>query len=151
MKKILFLHGLESQPGGTKPTHLYEAGHIVLNPALPKESFAESVKIAQHAIDLHRPDFVIGSSRGGAVAMAVDARGAKLVLIAPAWKRFGVEPSVTDGTKILHSEHDTIVPISDSVELTVLSKSALYRCGTCHRMSGTEALTTMLDTVKDKE
>ena len=49
-KKILFLHGLESQPGGTKPAFLVKHGFEVLNPSLPKNDFLESCDIAQQYI-----------------------------------------------------------------------------------------------------
>jgi hypothetical protein len=51
---ILFLHGWTSIVGGVKPTFLKEAGHTVLNPALPDAEF-------------NQPYVVVGSSRGGAV------------------------------------------------------------------------------------
>jgi hypothetical protein len=35
--------------------------------------------------DQHHPDVVVGSSRGGAVAMNIDAGAAPLVLLCPAW------------------------------------------------------------------
>jgi len=85
--KVLFLHGWTSVPGGVKPTYLGRHGHGVLNPALPDEDFAEAVRIAQEIHDRERADVVVGSSRGGAVAMNVDARDARLVLLCPAWKR----------------------------------------------------------------
>jgi hypothetical protein len=40
-----------------------------LNPALPDEDFDEAVRIAQAEFNRHHPDVVVGSSRGGAVAM----------------------------------------------------------------------------------
>ena len=83
--KVRFLQGLESKPGGSKVQHLMDRGHTVFNPALPKPDFEESVRIAQEEVDVNRPDVIVGSSRGGAVAMAVDRAGARLVLIAPAW------------------------------------------------------------------
>ena len=86
--KVLFLHGLESKPGGTKAKVLESAGHEVINPRLPRESFRESTRIAQAVIDSEKPDVIVGSSRGGAVAMAVDQKDSKVVLIAPAWKIF---------------------------------------------------------------
>ena len=73
--KVLFLHGLESKPGGAKVKHLLALGHTVFNPALPKNDFDESVRIAQADVDKHQPDVIVGSSRGGAVAMAVDRAG----------------------------------------------------------------------------
>jgi hypothetical protein len=36
---------------------------------LPNEDFSEAVKIAQAEFGKHQPDVVVGSSRGGAVAM----------------------------------------------------------------------------------
>ena len=72
--KILFLHGWTSVPGGRKPTFLKDHGHEVLNTALPDEDFEKAVRIAQSEFDQHRPDVVVGSSRGGAVAMNIDAQ-----------------------------------------------------------------------------
>ena len=138
--KILFLHGLESKPGGTKVKALLTAGHSVFNPALPKSSFEESVRIAQEIIDKEKPAYIVGSSRGGAVAMSVDPGDAKLVLIAPAWKRFKVAPIVRKNTVILHSEADDIVLFADSQELAAETGASLQKCGECHRMYDEEAL-----------
>ena len=79
--KILFLHGWTSVPGGRKPTFFIDAGHIVLNPALPDEDFEEAVRIAQAEYDQDRPDALIGSSRGGAVAMNIESVDTPLVLL----------------------------------------------------------------------
>ena len=84
METILFLHGWNSVPGGVKPTFLARHGHKVVNPALPHEDFAEAVRIAQAEFDKHRPQVVVGSSRGGAVAMNIDSGDANLVLLCPA-------------------------------------------------------------------
>ncbi len=62
--KILFLHGWQSVPGGVKPTYLAQHGHDVINLKLPDEDFAEAVRIAQAELHKHRPDVVVGSSRG---------------------------------------------------------------------------------------
>src|SRR5579872_1625417 len=87
--RILFLHGWQSVPGGAKPTFLAQHGHEVINPKLPDEDFAEAVKIAQAEFDKHRPQVVVGSSRGGAVAMNINSGEAQLVLLCPAWKKWG--------------------------------------------------------------
>ena len=104
--RILFLHGYQSQPGGVKPTFLRQHGHEVLNPALLSEDFEASVRIAQQAFDEGEPEVVVGSSRGGAVAMSIDTGDVPLVLIAPAWKRWGAATTVKAAVTILHSEHD---------------------------------------------
>ena len=70
--KILFLHGWTSTPGGVKPSYLKTHGHTVLNPALPDGDFEAAVRIAQAEFDQGKPDVVVGSSRGGAVAMNIN-------------------------------------------------------------------------------
>lgn len=135
--KVLFLHGLESKPGGSKAQYLEGLGHTVFNPALPKHDFEESVYIAQEYIDNEAPDVIVGSSRGGAVAMAANPRGARMVLIAPAWRRFDVKPGVPPGTIILHCIEDDLVYYEDSEEL---ANANLIPCGMNHRMSDIDAL-----------
>src|SRR5208283_459636 len=115
--KVLFLHGWQSTPGGVKPTYLARHGHEVLNPALPDNDFDEAVRIAQAEFDRHQPDVVVGSSRGGAVAMNINAGSTPLVLLCPAWKRWGTATTVKPGTMILHSPDDDVVPFADSQEL----------------------------------
>ena len=80
--RILFLHGWHSTPGGVKPTFLAQHGHEVFNPALPDDNFDAAVAIAQADFDRGRPDVVVGSSRGGAVAMNISTGDTPLVLSA---------------------------------------------------------------------
>src|SRR5437764_13193429 len=115
--RILFLQGWRSVPGGVKPTFLAAHGHRVFNPQLPDEDFAEAVRIAQAEYERHRPDVVVGSSRGGAVAMNLDAASTPLVLLCPAWKKYGAARKVRPNTTILHSRADDVVPFGDSEEL----------------------------------
>ena len=103
--KILFLHGWQSTPGGLKPTYLKDQGYEVLNPALP-DDFDGAVAIAQAEFDGHCPDVVVGSSRGGAVAMNMDTGTTPLILLCPAWKRWGTAKTVKPGTVVLHSTAD---------------------------------------------
>ena len=154
--KVLFLHGLESKPGGTKPSFLKKAGYTVLNPALPRNDFEISVKVAQDTIDTEQPDLVVGSSRGGAVAMCVSTRGAPLILIAPAWQRFlsvqqlGEFKIRHDNQKtiILHSDNDDVVSPADSEQLENLYGIKKICVGENHRMSDDDALEALLDTAK---
>src|SRR5260370_402521 len=101
--RILFLHGWTSKPGGVKPTYIAEHGHEVINPALPDEDFDEAVRIAQAEYAQRQPDVIVGSSRGGAVAMNVRAGTTPLVLLCPAWKKYGTAKTVKPGTVVLHS------------------------------------------------
>ena len=145
MTTLLFLHGLESQPGGTKARYLERLGYSVFNPALPRESFEDSVRIAQAIVDKEQPDCIIGSSRGGAVAMGLGQSPGSLVLIAPAWRRyFGQTPKkLIQPSVVLHSPNDRIIPYEESVELATVHGSELITVGSCHRMSDDEALTAL--------
>ena len=141
---ILFLHGWQSVPGGVKPTYLKDHGHTVINPALPDENFDEAVRIAQAAFDKHQPLAVVGSSRGGAVAMNIDSGDARLVLLCPAWKKYGTATSVKPGTVILHSQADDVIPFVDSAQLAKASGAQLIEIGNDHRLADPEPLAAML-------
>lgn len=148
--KILFLHGWQSVPGGVKPTHLAKHGHQVLNPALPSEDFPAAMRIAQAELDSQHPDVVVGSSRGGAVAMNIQTGNIPLVLLAPAWKRWGTVTAVKHGSVILHSPHDEVIPFQDSQELirnSGLPESALIVVGHEHRLADPESMQAMLEAV----
>jgi alpha-beta hydrolase superfamily lysophospholipase len=146
--KILFLHGWHSVPGGVKPSYLVSQGHEVINPALDDDEFDRAVRTAQAECDRHRPDVIVGSSRGGAVAMNIESGPTPLVLLCPAWKRWGTARTIKPGTVILHSEADDVIPIADSRELvraSGLPELALVVVGTDHRLADAESLKAMLE------
>jgi esterase/lipase len=145
--KILFLHGWQSVPGGVKPTFLRDHGHEVLNPKLPDEDFAEALRIAHDAFDSHSPEVVVGSSRGGALAMHMRVGATRLVLLCPAWKKFGWIRTIQPGTFVLHSRADDVVPFADSEELirnSRLPAQALIEVGGDHRLADAGSLQMML-------
>lgn len=144
--KILFLHGWQSVPGGVKPTHLVKHGHEVCNPKLPDDDFEQAVAIAQAEFDRQQPDVVVGSSRGGAVAMNIRSGDAKLVLLCPAWKKWGTATTVKPGTVILHSRGDEVIPFAFSEELASNSGplATLIEVGSDHRLAEPEPLAAML-------
>lgn len=147
MMKILFLHGWTSVPGGRKPTYLKDAGHDVLNPALPDDDFDEAVRIAQAEFDQHGPDVIVGSSRGGAVAMNIDSGDTPLVLLCSAWKNWGTATKLKPNSVILHSRDDNVIPFADSEELIAnsgLSPETLIDVGNDHRLADPEPLKEML-------
>jgi hypothetical protein len=146
--KILFLHGWHSVPGGDKPSYLASHGHEVINPALDDDDFDQAVHTAQAEYDRHRPDVIVGSSRGGAVAMNLESGSTPLVLLCPAWKRWGMIKIAKPGTVILHSEADDVIPFAESRELvrySGLPESALIVVGTDHRLADPEPLKAMLE------
>lgn len=146
--KILFLHGWHSVPGGVKPSYLIQHGHEVLNPALSDDDWDEAVRTAQAEYDRCRPDVIVGSSRGGAIAMNLASGSTPLVLLCPAWRRWGTATTVKPGTILLHSEADDVIPIADSRELvraSELPESALVVVGTDHRLADPEPLQAMME------
>jgi hypothetical protein len=149
--RLLFLHGLEGKPTGRKATALREAGWNVMAPSLPKDDFEKAVQIARRTLEQHRPDLIVGSSRGGAVAMRIGAEGGvPLVLCAPAWRKFGIEPVLTAGTRIIHGIKDSVVPLADSIELESnngLPPENLIPVNDEHRLSSPLALATLVRVV----
>lgn len=146
--KILFLHGWTSVPGGRKPTYLRDHGHEVINPALPDDDFDESVRISQAVYEEHHADVIVGSSRGGAVAVNMNSGDTPLVLLCPAWKKWGTAKTVKPNTIILHSRQDDVIPFADSEELLAnsgLSPETMIEIGNDHRLADPEPLETMLD------
>ncbi|MFZ1134384.1 MAG: hypothetical protein WAN69_05530, partial [Candidatus Korobacteraceae bacterium] len=119
-------------------TYLKDHGHDVLNPALPDDDFDAAVRIAQAESDLHNPDVIVGSSRGGAVAMNINAGPTPLILLCPAWKKWGSAKTVKPSTVVLHSKADETIPFADSQELfrnSGLRPESLIEVGHEHRLA----------------
>jgi hypothetical protein len=136
--KILFLHGWHSVPNGVKPTYLAQHGHVVINPALDDEDFVAAVATAQAEFDQHQPDVVVGSSRGGAIAMNIETGLTPLLLLCPAWKNWGNASTIKPKSVILHSRQDEVVQFADSEELLAnsgLPDDALIHVGVDHRLA----------------
>jgi len=146
--KILFLHGWHSVVGGVKPTYLNNAGHEVINPALDDDDFDQAVRIAQAEYDQHKPDVIVGSSRGGAVALNIESGNTPLVLLCPAWKNWGSATTLKPNSVMLHSRLDDVIPFADSEELVAnsgLPPDTLIEVGNDHRLADPEPLKAMLE------
>ena len=135
--KVLFLHGLESSPNSYKRQRLEKMGYEVQAPALNKNDWEESVLTAREYIDMVEPEVVIGSSRGGAVAIAAGSK-VPLVLIAPAWGKYCPWGTISANTIIFHSKQDDIVPYGDSELLAKTFGVKLIETGSNHRMNDKE-------------
>lgn len=145
--KILFLHGWHSVPGGVKPTYLKDAEHNVINPALDDDDFDVAIRTAQAAYDKHHPDVIVGSSRGGAVALNINSNDTPLVLLCPAWKNWGTVKTLKPNSVILHSRKDDVIPFADSEEIIAssgLPPETLIEVGSDHRLADDESLSVML-------
>jgi esterase/lipase len=150
MTQLLFLHGMEARPGGVKPQFLQSAGFEVLNPALSAHDFAGDVQLAQAALDEYGPSVVVGSSRGGAVALALESTEVSLVLLAPAWHWFLPDARLTPRSVILHSAHDALVPLEHSrllLERSGLGQDHLVIVGDDHRMNDAASRSALLEAI----
>jgi len=128
--------------------NLASQGHSVCDPLLSGEDFALALEAAQDAFATFDPEVVVGSSRGGAVAMNLDAGSVPLVLLCPARRRWGKVDAVPPGTIILHSKEDETVPFEDSLELLAnsgLGDGSLVVTGGDHRLSDADSLRRLLD------
>jgi pimeloyl-ACP methyl ester carboxylesterase len=126
MRTVLFLHGLEGRPDGTKPTALRTAGLHVVAPEGRGLPLAGRVRGGLTALDAHPGALLVGSSYGGlAAAWIASVRPADLsglVLLAPALHHW--EPPVDDPAAlqvpatlpvtIVHAPGDAVVPIAVS-------------------------------------
>jgi hypothetical protein len=83
------------------------------------------------------PDIVIGSSQGGAVAMAAAPffPAAKFILVAPAWKIFNVKPDLPPGSVIIQGQRDVRVPVDDAKELAQATGARLVITNDGHYVS----------------
>lgn len=118
---------------------------------LDDDDFAAAAQTAQAEFDQHHPDVIVGSSRGGAVAMNVESKDTPLVLLCPAWKKWGTATTVKSNTTILHSRQDDVVPFENSEELVANSRlpaEALIEVGTDHRLADPAPLEKMMEACK---
>ena len=112
MKKIVYLHGLESESGGTKVSFLAEKGMVYA----PKMDY-ETLDLDEFIYTLGMPDLIIGSSMGGYVADIIGSRlGVDVLLFNPALHSRRIDPeyeyygNTYERTIILGTEDDIIDP-----------------------------------------
>lgn len=118
--KILFLHGLESGPHGSKYQALKEIfGEVLAPDCTGVKNEAERLKIIQQEIGREDgPFLVVGSSMGGLMALllqkAYPEQVAGLVLCAPAIHRpagVGLNLNNLPPAVVIHGIHDNVVPL----------------------------------------
>jgi len=93
MKKVLYLHGLESKQGGPKVDFL--ANEFIVH--APKMDYTDpdlNIKMLFTMQDL-KPDFIIGSSMGGYVAdILAEKYGVPAILFNPALHSRSIKPAI---------------------------------------------------------
>jgi predicted esterase len=128
MLKVHFIHGLESSPTSRKALVLAE--HFdAETPAMDTSDFESCVALHAERLRERRPDVLIGSSFGGAVALALLQRGfwcGPTLLLAQAGIHYGLEPTVPGEATVLlvHATGDDVVAVADSRKVAAVNSSA---------------------------
>lgn len=147
-RALLFCHGLESGPHGSKYQALCDAGHQVIAPDCRALSLRERVDIVVPLIRELKP-YVVGSSYGGLTAVLAAMRaGVELpgvVLCAPALER--AEPPNEDPntlalvgpTVIIHGIEDEIVSVEVSQRYASRTGATLVEVHDGHRLENSRA------------
>ncbi len=146
--RIVYLHGRLSSPNSEKCKFLRANGHEVYAPKLKSTDWGQSVTAAREIIEKVLPDLVIGSSRGGAVAMATNTT-VPMVLICPAWGKYAPWSMCRGNSTILHAKEDRIVKFSDSKLLSEASGAKLIEIGKDHRMNDESAMKALLQVISE--
>lgn len=144
--RVLFVHGQESGPQGTK-ARLLAAHFDALTPAMDTRDFEGCVGQIGRAAAAFQPDLVVGSSFGGAVALALLQRGlwrGPTLLLAPAGAELGLELRLPEDAWvwIVHGTRDDVVPIATSLTLArtgTPERVRLLEVHDDHRLSATVA------------
>jgi len=116
--RVQFIHGLEGSPQGAKARLL--AQHFdVRTPAMDTSDFEACVEVQASSLKDFDPDVLVGSSFGGAVAVALLQRGlwrGPTLLLAQAALRRGQPPELPDRVPILlvHGLQDSLIDPLDS-------------------------------------
>jgi predicted esterase YcpF (UPF0227 family) len=119
--RVLFIHGQEGSPQGSKARAL-AAAFETTTPAMDTSNFEACVAQQAEAARRFRPDVVVGSSFGGAIAVALlqrEAWSGPTLLLAQAAQRLGVRGRLPLGERVwlVHARGDDVVPIADSRRL----------------------------------
>ena len=130
-ERVLFIHGLEGSPLGSKARLLGE--HFdAWTPAMDTKDFEACVDRQALAIEEFRPDVLVGSSFGGAVAVALLARGVwrgPTLLLAQAAIHYDPEACLPDDVPVwlVHGSRDTLLPLEHSRRLAATGDAERVR------------------------
>ncbi len=119
--RVLFIHGLEGSPQGTKARALAE--HFEAStPAMDTGDFEACVARQAEALVEFRPDVVVGSSFGGAVAVTLLERGlwrGPTLLLAQAALHLRPPAALPDDVTVwlVHGTGDELIGVEDSRRL----------------------------------
>lgn len=129
--RVQFIHGLEGSPQGNK-ARLLGSAFDTRTPAMDTSDFDACVALQADCISGFRPDVVVGSSFGGAVALALLQRGlwsGPTLLLAQAGLRCGLPPTLPADVPvwIVHGLRDDVIDPEDSRRLAAAGNPAVVR------------------------
>ncbi len=129
--RVQFIHGLEGSPKGSK-ARLFAERFTAVTPAMDTGDFEACVALQAEAVTSFRPDVLVGSSFGGAVAVALLQRGGwrgPTLLLAQAALRRGLPAQLPEGVRvwIVHGRRDDLIDIEDSRTLARAGTPDLVR------------------------
>ncbi|MBT8085764.1 MAG: alpha/beta fold hydrolase [Woeseia sp.] len=155
MPAVIFSHGQESGPWGTKITRMAEAVRALgcevesVDYQGIADPSARVAKLLDSCRDSEAPLVLVGSSMGGhvATAAATELRACGLFVLAPAYFMPGFEaltpPPPTMPFTIVHGWRDDVVPVDNSI------RYARDAGATLHLLNGDHRLTDNIDEIID--
>ena len=128
--RVQFAHGLEGSPQGAK-ARLLDRHFDARTPAMDTSDFEACVALQAASLEAFGPDVLVGSSFGGAVAVALLQRGlfaGPTLLLAQAALRLGLPARLPEGVHVwlVHGRDDGLIDPEDSRRLA--------RCGSPGRV-----------------
>ena len=145
-KTVVFSHGKESGPWGSKITAMAETASSLgaqvesVDYRGMEDPGARVDKLIAEGRRLAAPLVLVGSSMGGHVsaAAALELMPAGLFLLAPAFYMPGFEQYTPKGsrvpTAIVHGWHDDIVPVEHSIRWAREQSATLHVLDSAHRL-----------------
>jgi predicted esterase len=129
--RVQFVHGLEGSPQGAK-ARLLAAHFEALTPAMDTRDFEACVRVQREALERFRPDLLVGSSFGAAVAVALLSRGhfrGPALLLAQAALRYDPSARLPEGVRVwlVHGLRDELIDVEESRRLARTGTPGLVR------------------------
>jgi predicted esterase len=129
--RVQFIHGLEGSPQGNKARMLGEHFETT-TPAMTTEDFEGCVDTHARVLESFGPDVLVGSSFGGAVAVALLMRGdwrGPTLLLAQAAEHYLPKPTLPEQVRVwlVHASEDSIVDVEHSRRLVATGTPGLVR------------------------